>query len=91
MGAAVVCLRLRSRQQRTPTRTPIRTRGLPWLPWSVPRWREQIRDLSNCSSKPAAHWLYQQSTLNRINYDNVNSDNIWNLADGGEILANNWT
>jgi hypothetical protein len=44
-----------------------------------------------CSSKPAAHWLYQRSTLNRINYDNVNRDNIWDLADGGEILANNWT
>jgi hypothetical protein len=44
-----------------------------------------------CSSKPAAHWLYQRSTLNRINYDNVNPDNIWDLADGGEILANNWT
>jgi hypothetical protein len=44
-----------------------------------------------CSSKPAAHWLYQRSTLNRINYDNVEPDNIWDLADGGEILANNWT
>jgi hypothetical protein len=45
----------------------------------------------NCSSKPAAHWLYQQSTLNRINYDNVSPDKIWDLADGGVILANNWT
>lgn len=45
----------------------------------------------NCSSKPGAHWLYQQSTLNRIRYDTVNPDDIWDLADGGEILANNWT
>jgi hypothetical protein len=45
----------------------------------------------NCSSKPAAHRLYQASTLNRINYDNVNPDHIWDLADGGAILDNNWT
>ncbi len=44
-----------------------------------------------CSSEPAARWVYQQSTLNRIRYDSVNPDNIWDLADGGKILANNWT
>lgn len=45
----------------------------------------------NCSREPAARWIYQMTTLNRINYDNVNPDNIWDLADGGEILASNWT
>jgi uncharacterized protein with LGFP repeats len=44
-----------------------------------------------CDREPAARWVYQQSTLNRIRYDTVNSDNIWDLADGGEILAKNWT
>jgi hypothetical protein len=39
----------------------------------------------------AAHWVYQQVTMNRINYDNVNPDNIWDLADSGRIFANNWT
>jgi hypothetical protein len=45
----------------------------------------------NCSAKPAAHLVYQQVTLNKINYDNVNPDNIWDLADSGSIIANNWT
>ena len=29
--------------------------------------------------------------LSKINYDNVDSDNIWDLADSGRIIANNWT
>lgn len=48
-------------------------------------------EYGNCSRKPAARWIYYQSTLNRINYDNVDPDNIWNLADGGSVIANNWT
>src|SRR5271163_976458 len=32
-----------------------------------------------CSAKKAAYWLYDSSTLNRINYDNVNPDNNWDL------------
>ena len=45
----------------------------------------------NCSVTRAAQWVYTRATLNRINWDLVKSDDIWDVADSGGILAGDWT